>query len=88
VGTATLGAGQWGQLDIVGDLWKWNVDWYQPTFDDPSVNGANLTVATDLVMHGGNYTFPAANLLPTDRSSHSPPTYRSDHLGIECARAP
>jgi hypothetical protein len=88
VGTPTMGAGRWGQLDIVGDLWKWNLDWYQAGFNDPSVNGANLTPATDLVMHGGNYTFAAANLLPTDRSSHNPPTYRSDHLGLECARAP
>jgi Sulfatase-modifying factor enzyme 1 len=32
VGTPTMGAGRWGQLDIVGDLWKWNLDWYQTWF--------------------------------------------------------
>jgi hypothetical protein len=30
VGTATLGAGQWGQLDLAGCLSEWTLDWYAP----------------------------------------------------------
>ena len=26
VGTATLGAGLWGQLDLAGNMWEWNLD--------------------------------------------------------------
>ncbi len=28
VGTAFLGAGLWGQLDLAGEVWEWNLDWY------------------------------------------------------------
>jgi formylglycine-generating enzyme required for sulfatase activity len=38
VGTATLGAGLWGQLDLAGDVLQWNLDWYAPSYADPCVD--------------------------------------------------
>ena len=34
VGTPTLGAGRWGQLDMAGEDFEWNLDWYA-TYVDP-----------------------------------------------------
>jgi formylglycine-generating enzyme len=38
VGTGTLGAGLWGQLDLAGDVLEWNLDWYKPMYSDPCVD--------------------------------------------------
>jgi sulfatase modifying factor 1 len=39
VGTAALGAGRWGQLDLAGEVWEWALDWaaspYGYEFGDP-----------------------------------------------------
>ena len=35
VGTATLGAGRWGQLDLAGNMWQWSLDWYAPSYASP-----------------------------------------------------
>jgi len=100
VGTATLGAGLWGQLDMDGDVDEWNLDWYEP-YVDPCVDCAFLTpvISEDRVMRGGDfsqYTYTAANtpppfppspLLPPDRSNASP-SVRNGYIGFRCARTP
>jgi len=45
VGTTTLGASTWGQLDMVGELYEWNLDWLA-TSVDPCPNCGYL-VATN-----------------------------------------
>ena len=45
VGTATSGAGRWGQLDLAGEIWEWNLDWKQ-TYVNPCTDCVNLTPAT------------------------------------------
>src|SRR5580693_6419764 len=42
VGTATMGAGVWGQLDLVGEVWQWTADWYRVAYVDPCVDCADL----------------------------------------------
>jgi formylglycine-generating enzyme required for sulfatase activity len=51
VGTTTLGAGLWGQLDLLGEVHEWNLDWYA-TYDDPCVDCADLAAASDRVTRG------------------------------------
>jgi formylglycine-generating enzyme required for sulfatase activity len=52
VGTATMGAGRWGQFDLAGELWEWNLDWYRvvifscgrdPPYQDVCTDCAALT---------------------------------------------
>jgi formylglycine-generating enzyme len=86
VGTATLGAGRWGQLDMAGETWEWNLDGYA-AFVDPCTDCAYLMATSDRVLRGGNSTVPASILLPSYRF-HGAPAGRDDLIGFRCARAP
>jgi formylglycine-generating enzyme required for sulfatase activity len=88
VGTAILGAGRWGQLDLAGDLWEWNLDWYADTFVDPCTDCVELTEDFERirVMRGGSFYDPMVDLPPTTREADSP-TDRKIYNGFRCARS-
>jgi len=88
VGTATLGAGAWGQLDLAGNVWELNLDGYA-SYVDPCTDCANLTAAPGRVMRGGGCTDNQSTaLLPPFRGEIAPGTNRSYNLGFRCARTP
>jgi formylglycine-generating enzyme required for sulfatase activity len=86
VGTATLGAGVWGQLDLAGNVWEWNLDGYAP-YVDPCADCANLTPTSSRTVRGGYFYVPATILLPSGRNG-SASAYRSNCLGWRCGRTP
>jgi len=88
VGTATLGTGRWGQLDLAGDLWESNLDWYG-AYVDPCTDCAYLTAAAGSarVIRGGRFSGSASLLLPASRGNNAP-TARDSDLGFRCARTP
>jgi sulfatase modifying factor 1 len=87
VGTATLGVGLWGQLDLTGNMQQWTLDWLA-NFVNPCTDCAYTTAAADRVVKGGAWdTATTALLLPTVRYSPAPPT-RSQDIGFRCARSP
>ncbi|HEV3191567.1 MAG TPA: formylglycine-generating enzyme family protein, partial [Polyangiaceae bacterium] len=63
VGHTTRGAGLWGQLDLAGNMWQWNLDWYA-SYVDPCTDCADLTASTNRVVRGGNFGNDQAYLLP------------------------
>jgi formylglycine-generating enzyme required for sulfatase activity len=90
VGTPALGAGLWGQLDLAGEVFEWNLDWYLAYA--PCADCANLT-APDTptpgplrVIRGGNF-MNAGQLSPPDRDSALPAAHHSI-FGVRCARTP
>jgi formylglycine-generating enzyme required for sulfatase activity len=89
VGTATLGAGLWGQLDLVGNLWQWTVDAYANPYTDPCVDCADFDVGptTTRVVRGGEYLHGTDVLSPPYRNYFDPST-RSGFFGFRCARTP
>jgi formylglycine-generating enzyme required for sulfatase activity len=89
VGYASLGAGDWGQLDLAGELWEWNLDWYNSTHADPCTDCAYLptTPASSRVLRGGYFDDGAADLLPSNRDDFYP-TIRGSGIGFRCARTP
>jgi formylglycine-generating enzyme required for sulfatase activity len=86
VGTATLGAAYWGQLDMEGEVWEWNLDWVA-TYVDPCTNCAYLTSASYRVLRGSNWTSRKPYLLSPLRFGEAP-TYRITFDGFRCARTP
>jgi sulfatase modifying factor 1 len=89
VGTATLGAGRWGQLDLSGELSSWLLDWAtaepQPCIDcaalpnSPDVNSGRIIL-------GGSFEAFAHSLMPSVGEA-CPPWQRSAG-GIRCGRSP
>jgi formylglycine-generating enzyme required for sulfatase activity len=83
VGTATRGAGLWGQMDMAGDVDEWALDWYAP-YVDPCMNCAYLAPApaqASRVTRGGDFfESNTMYLLPPYRTAGAP------YTGFRCAR--
>lgn len=90
VGSTPLGASRWGQQDLAGSLWEWNLDWYTTYSGAASndyANVANPNSGSYRVYRGGGFDYDAGTLLAADRNYISP-TYRGNLLGVRCARTP
>ncbi|MGD0677366.1 MAG: SUMF1/EgtB/PvdO family nonheme iron enzyme [Polyangiaceae bacterium] len=88
VGTAALGAGLWGQLDMVGNIYDWNLDTYIVPYVNPCTDCANLSApAANKGCRGGDFHQATTDLQASMRS-YNPPTARGSNIGIRCARTP
>jgi formylglycine-generating enzyme required for sulfatase activity len=85
VGTATLGAGRWGQLDLAGNVWQWNLDWTLPYA--PCTDCADLSPAMFRTSRGGYFGGDSYYLVAPWRGG-GPPAFRGPGLGFRCARSP
>jgi formylglycine-generating enzyme required for sulfatase activity len=87
VGTTKSGFGRWGQFDLTGEIWEWNVDWYMSPFVD-CTDCAYLDMTTGgRTLRGGVWDDAVGGLLPTYQT-HGSPFDRSYGLGFRCARTP
>jgi formylglycine-generating enzyme required for sulfatase activity len=86
VGTATLGTARWGQLDLAGELWEWNLDW-NATYADPCTDCADTTENSDRVVRGGFFGSNALRLLTPNRGN-LPASLRVNDIGFRCTRTP
>jgi formylglycine-generating enzyme required for sulfatase activity len=88
VGSVAAGAGKWGQLDLAGNVWEWNLDWYRGLDVTQCNNCANLTAASFRVIRGGSFKFDATGLPAAVRYNYYFPAGRDVGLGGRCARTP
>jgi formylglycine-generating enzyme required for sulfatase activity len=90
VGAAPLGAGYWGQLDLGGELFEWNLDWFAP-YTDTSTDCSYLSIFETTVDYricrGGQFNLPAITMVVPYRNALPPPS-RSAGVGFRCARTP
>jgi formylglycine-generating enzyme required for sulfatase activity len=86
VGSAPLGAGAWGQLDLAGDLWQWSLDWYA-AYVSPCADCAAASGGSSRIQRGGSFREATSNLRSTYRNANNP-TLRNDFQGVRCARSP
>ncbi len=97
VGTATLGAALWGQLDMAGDVWEWNLDapaQYSGLCQDcyqggtQSVpNGTIDDTELEKANRGGSYSEDASSF-PANRRGGVFGYSRNAAQGFRCARSP
>src|SRR5262249_37239397 len=87
VGTAANGAALWGQLDLAGEGWEWNLDLRQ-AYVNPCTDCVNLTPATAPIVRGENFAGTQGNRVPTRRGGGTTPDARDSNFGVRCARAP
>jgi formylglycine-generating enzyme required for sulfatase activity len=87
VGTTTLGAGLWGQEDLAGTLWEWDLDGYAP-YVDPCTDCANVTTGLERVTRGGDFNTGSGELTPSYRHADDPADTGAYAYGVRCARSP
>jgi formylglycine-generating enzyme required for sulfatase activity len=88
VGSAPLGAGRWGQLDLAGDVSEWNLDHYA-AFGNPCTDCTALAGGSGRVNRGGSYRSSASPYLQAFfRGDLLYATDRTSSFGIRCARKP
>jgi formylglycine-generating enzyme required for sulfatase activity len=85
VGTATLGAGLWGQLDLAGEVWEWNVDDFFTPYTE-CADCADFTASPNHVIRGGTYSISII-VLPPDRL-YGLSSNRHVDIGFRCSRTP
>jgi formylglycine-generating enzyme required for sulfatase activity len=86
VGSATRGAALWGQMDLAGEVWQWNLDWYA-TYTTQCSDCADVGTGTNRVLRGGSFSYGPQDLLSAYRSADAP-TLRNNSYGVRCARVP
>jgi sulfatase modifying factor 1 len=87
VGTATLGAGLWGQLDLAGEVYNWTLDVWSLNYVDPCTDCAYLTNTSQRVVRGGDFGAAATYMFPPARDFYQAAS-RYGVLGLRCARSP
>jgi sulfatase modifying factor 1 len=90
VGTANLGAGLWGQLDLAGEVAQSTLDYFGGVYPDPCVDCvAGLASGGKQETRGGSYEDLAGRLAPYSRYVWQYSTSHAPWYGVgRCARAP
>jgi formylglycine-generating enzyme required for sulfatase activity len=88
VGTASLGIGLWGQLDLAGNVSEWALDVPPP----PSTPYPFLDPCTNCVEVGGDIALAGGGAFTSYASGHEGTgvnvTEGNSNIGFRCARAP
>jgi formylglycine-generating enzyme required for sulfatase activity len=90
VGTAALGATQWGQLDLAGNVDEWVLDWdvtYGACTDCAFTGSSQVSSSWLRVHRGGNTLADTTALYPSTRGADDPAA-RGYTQGFRCARTP
>ncbi|HTQ04342.1 MAG TPA: formylglycine-generating enzyme family protein [Polyangiaceae bacterium] len=88
VGSRPDGNGRFGQSDLAGSVWEWDLDWYADYPTTPQTNYANLVPSSARMIRGGDWSSGAATLVAAGRYSYGFPTAHFTNVGFRCAGNP
>jgi formylglycine-generating enzyme len=84
VGSKPAGNGMWGQADLAGNVFEWNLDW-AGSYVLPCNDCAYITGSASRVLRGGGGGLDSSRLRSSYRGLGAP-SFRDVSLGIRCAR--
>ena len=87
VGSAPGGNARWGQADMAGSLWEWNLDLYAAAYVNPCSNCFQSSAPYGRISRGGAYGYLAIYMTTPMRGNWDPST-RGPDVGARCARSP
>ncbi len=89
-GSTTAGASPFGALDMIGNVWEWVNDWYDPSYYliTPYLNPLGPANGDARVVRGGGWaTYALSAALRTSyRFAFLNPTVVSTDVGVRCVR--
>ena len=90
VGLASLGAGQWGQLDLLGDVSQWTLDAFAPMYSpatcvDCAAAPPDPALTRMRVVRGSGFQVALAS---SQARNPGAPESQAPAYGFRCARAP
>jgi formylglycine-generating enzyme required for sulfatase activity len=80
------GDGRWGHADLAGEVWQWNLDWFED-YAQPCVDCAVVAAGTYRSARGGGFKSVPEALYVATRVQGTP-SERDSFFGARCARAP
>ena len=84
--TSPAGDGFFGQPDLTGNVWEWNLDSSKP-YASPCLDCAESSASQTRVIRGGSFSDGTSGWRLAIRNNVEPAT-RGNDLGIRCARTP
>jgi formylglycine-generating enzyme required for sulfatase activity len=84
VGSFGEGASPYGVEDIVGNVWEWTADWYQPYSDNTTEDAAYGEKFR--VTRGGGWFDLEPQATTFNRNAADPGKTATDEIGFRCAR--
>jgi formylglycine-generating enzyme required for sulfatase activity len=87
VGSKPAGVAWSGALDMSGNVWEWNEDWYHNTFAGAPADGsAWVDVGSYRVIRGGSFDYEAVSMRSARRGPDTPDS-RDASVGGRCVRS-
>jgi formylglycine-generating enzyme required for sulfatase activity len=80
------GAGPYGLLDLVGNVWEWVSSAYRPYPYDPTDGREDPGGSEERVLRGGSFASRDLSFTRSATRSHSSPRRRQSHIGFRIAR--